>query len=257
MEVLDRTVRHQQTMLKIQIRPSLSRAVECLLHEISVVGMNSMHYQLQCRLNRSITLKDLVGFLRPEDFSTRNVPAETACMAQFLRLRQVSFAPPQLFFSPPPLVNVRKQVIPTDNATFSVTQRQATRMKPPVRTVSTAQTVVNVIGIPGFDRVPPCGDRLREIIRVDGFAGTPTFQFFKSLAEVFQVLVVDEFDLAFRSHYGYQAGDAIDDQANTLFTLPQLRIEAGVLERNRGLRSQQLQHCDPLRRERARSQIVL
>ncbi len=97
--------------------------------------------------------------------------------------------------------------------------------------------MVNVIGIPGFDRAPPGGDRPREIIWVDGFAGTPAFQFFKSLAEVFQDLVVDEFDLAFRSHYGYQAGDAIDDQANTLFTLPQLRIEAGVLERDRGLRS--------------------
>src|SRR6266403_4824938 len=217
MEVLDRTVRHQQPMLKIQIRPSLGRAVECLLHELSVVGMNSLHYQLRCRLKRSIILKDLVGFLRPEDFSTRNVPAETACVTQFLRFRQVSFTPPQLFFSPPPLVNVREQVIPTDDATFSVTQRQATRMKPPVRTVSTAQTVVNVIGIPGFDRVPPCGDRLREIIWMDGFAGTPTFQFFKSLAEVFQDLVVDEFDSTFPRHYSYQAGDAIDDQAKSLF----------------------------------------
>ncbi len=110
-------------------------------------------------------------------------------------------------------------------------------MKPPVHTVSTAQTVVNIIRIPRFDRVPPGGDRLRQVIRVDGVAGTPTFQFFKSFAEVFQHLVVDEFDLTFRRHYGYQAGDPIDDQANTLFTLPQLRIEAGVLERDCGLRS--------------------
>src|SRR6267154_5056322 len=176
-------------MLEIKICPCLGRAVESLLREISVVRMNSLQYQLQCRLNRSIVFKDIVGFIRPEDFSTRNVKAEAACVAQFLRFRQVSFTPPQLFFCPPPLVNVRKQVIPTDNATFSVTQRQATRMKPPVRTVSTAQTVVNVIGIPGFDRVPPCGDRLGEIIWVDRVAGTPTFQFFKSLAEVFQDLV--------------------------------------------------------------------
>jgi len=36
--------------------------------------------------------------------------------------------------------------------------------------------------------------------------------------------------------YGYQAGDPIDDQANHSFSLsPQLRIEAGVLERDRGL----------------------
>src|ERR1700684_583456 len=34
-------------------------------------------------------------------------------------------------------------------------------------------------------------------------------------------------------------------------------IEVGVLQRNRGLRSQQLQHRDPVRCEGARSQIVL
>src|SRR5712671_1966028 len=37
----------------------------------------------------------------------------------------------------------------------------------------------------------------------------------------------------------------------------QVRIEVGVLQRNRGLRSQHLQQCDPVRREGARSQIVL
>src|SRR6266853_2277975 len=126
MELLDRTFRQQQPMLKIQIRRSLGCAVECLLHELSVVGMNSLRYQLRCRLKRLIILKDLVGFFRPEDFSVRNVPAETAGVAQFLRFRQVSFTPPQLFFSPPPLVDVRKQVIPTADATLSVTQRYAT-----------------------------------------------------------------------------------------------------------------------------------
>src|SRR6267154_2712229 len=113
-------------MLNIKICLFVGRAVESLLHAISVVRMNSLQYQLQCRLNCSIVFRDIVGFIRPEDFSTRNVKAEAACVAQFLRLRQISFTPPQLFFSPPPLVNVCKQVIPTDNATFSVTQRQDT-----------------------------------------------------------------------------------------------------------------------------------
>jgi hypothetical protein len=92
-------------------------------------------------------------------------------------------------------------------------------VKPAVATISTAQTVVNVIRIPSFDRVLPGGGRLREVIWVDGVAGGPTFQFFESFAEVFQGLIVDEFDLTFRGHDGYQAGNAIDDQANTLFAL--------------------------------------
>ena len=41
------------------------------------------------------------------------------------------------------------------------------------------------------------------------------------------------------------------------FAALQVGIEVGILQRNRGLRSQQLQHCNPVRREGARSQIVL
>jgi hypothetical protein len=37
----------------------------------------------------------------------------------------------------------------------------------------------------------------------------------------------------------------------------QVGVKPGVLQGNRGLRSEQLQYCDPLRRESARSQIVL
>ncbi len=41
------------------------------------------------------------------------------------------------------------------------------------------------------------------------------------------------------------------------FAASQIRIEVGILQRNRGLRCQHLQHCESFRRERARSQIVL
>src|SRR5260370_3600533 len=83
-------------MLNIKICLFVGRAVESLLHAISVVGMNSPEYQLQRGLHRSIVLKDVVGFLRPVDFSTRNVPAETAGVAYALPLSQESFAALQL-----------------------------------------------------------------------------------------------------------------------------------------------------------------
>jgi hypothetical protein len=53
-------------MLKIKFRQYLGRAVDSLVHEISVVVMNSLEYQFQRGLNRSIILKDLVTFFRPE-----------------------------------------------------------------------------------------------------------------------------------------------------------------------------------------------
>src|SRR5690242_4598300 len=94
MDVLDRTVRHRQPMLKIKICPCLGPAVDSLLHTISVVGMNSLEYQLKRWLNRAIVLKDLVGFPRPVDFSARY--AEAACVADALPLSQESFASLQI-----------------------------------------------------------------------------------------------------------------------------------------------------------------
>src|ERR1700682_5358068 len=83
-------------MLKTKICPRLGRAVDRLLHEISVVGRRSLEYQLQRRLNPSIVLKDLVGFLRPVDFSDRNAPVEAAGVAYALPFSQESFAALQI-----------------------------------------------------------------------------------------------------------------------------------------------------------------
>src|SRR5258708_39872165 len=83
-------------MLNIKICLFVGRVVESLLHAISVVGMNSLEYQLQRGLNRSIILKDLVGFLRPVYFSTRNVPAETAGVTYALPFSQERLAAVQV-----------------------------------------------------------------------------------------------------------------------------------------------------------------
>ncbi len=83
-------------MVKIKICPCFGRAVDSLLHAISVVRMNSLQYQLQCRLNRSIVFKDIVGFLRPIYFSTRNVPAETAGVTYALPFSQERLAALQI-----------------------------------------------------------------------------------------------------------------------------------------------------------------
>src|ERR1700752_3712007 len=83
-------------MFKIKICPCLCRSVYSLLHKLSVLGMNSLEHQLQRRFNRSGVLKDLVGLLRPVDFSTRNVPAEAACVAYALSLGQENFAAVQV-----------------------------------------------------------------------------------------------------------------------------------------------------------------
>src|ERR1700751_3461696 len=98
MEVPDRTIWHQQTMLNIKIGLFVDRVIESLMHVISVVRMNSLKYQLHCWLNRSILFKDVIGFLRPVNFPAENTPPKTSGVTQILRFGQVSFTASQLFF---------------------------------------------------------------------------------------------------------------------------------------------------------------
>jgi hypothetical protein len=88
-------------------------------------------------------------------------------------------------------------------------------LSPAISTISAAQTLVNVKRIAGIDGAGPSGDHLREVIWMDSVAGTPSFQFFKGPAKIFQGLAVDMFYLSVRSHDGYQAGNAVSDQAST------------------------------------------
>src|SRR5260370_7486619 len=99
-------------MLKIKICLLLGRVVDNLLNKISIVGMNSLKYQLQRWLDHSIVFKDIVGFIGPENFSTRNVKAETARVAYALPLSQESLTTLQLLMCFPALINIRDQVIP-------------------------------------------------------------------------------------------------------------------------------------------------
>src|SRR5215470_19840977 len=83
-------------MLQIKISPFVGRELETLLHEISVVGMNSRQYLLQCGLSRSIVFKDIVGFLRPVDFSAEHTPTEAASVTYVLPLSQECLAAVQV-----------------------------------------------------------------------------------------------------------------------------------------------------------------
>ncbi len=81
MDVLDFTIRRQQTMLDVKICLLIVHALEGLAHEIPIVGMNSLERQFQCWVDGSIVFKDVVSFLRPVDLTADNAPAETARVA--------------------------------------------------------------------------------------------------------------------------------------------------------------------------------
>src|SRR6266850_957357 len=90
-------------------------------------------------------------------------------------------------------------------------------MKPAVHAVSAAETALNVIGLPRLDSVRPFGCCTREIIRMNGIGRAPTFHFLERLAEIVQDLTVDNFDLTFRIHDGYETGNAFNRQPKPVF----------------------------------------
>src|SRR5580704_13961413 len=92
-------------------------------------------------------------------------------------------------------------------------------MEPTVYTISTTQTMINIVGITGLDRMSPGGDRVGEVAGVNCFTGGPPLQVLERLAEIFQNLAVDEFNLAPRSHGCHESRNSVDDQAKTLLAL--------------------------------------
>src|ERR1700761_3684849 len=96
MDVLDSPVRHQQAMLEIEIYPCLGRPMESLQQGSPVVGMNLRQHQIHTRLETETLFEDVVGFIGPEHFSTRNCKAHAARMAYALPLSQEPFATLQI-----------------------------------------------------------------------------------------------------------------------------------------------------------------
>ena len=71
-----------------RLRFSTDRVVESPPNEISIVGMHSLKCHFERWMRRSIKLKDVVGPVRPVDLSARNIPGETAGLADPLALSQ-------------------------------------------------------------------------------------------------------------------------------------------------------------------------
>src|SRR5260370_10714684 len=96
MDIFDRPIRHQQSMLRGKILPILRRALDGLFHEGHVLRMNPPERKFHGRLRRSVVLEDSKCFLRPEDLAGRNLPAEAPRTAEPLSFGQVRLAAPEL-----------------------------------------------------------------------------------------------------------------------------------------------------------------
>jgi hypothetical protein len=67
LDVLNRSIRHQQSMFESELRPITRSTLNDLLDRLSVVRMGSLHNQLGRNLGFRVKLKYAKGFIRPVD----------------------------------------------------------------------------------------------------------------------------------------------------------------------------------------------
>ena len=89
-DMLNRSIRHQQSMFKADILPILRRTLDFLSHEGYIFRMGPLQNKFHIRLHAWVALEDAKGFLRPADFPGLNIPPEAAGVAHSLPLDQIS-----------------------------------------------------------------------------------------------------------------------------------------------------------------------
>src|SRR5260221_296366 len=65
--MLGGTVRHEQTMTKVQVSSLLRRAIKRLPNESKIVGMNSLEHQVQGRPTGPVKSRDSIGLFWSEE----------------------------------------------------------------------------------------------------------------------------------------------------------------------------------------------
>src|SRR6266849_7686354 len=152
---------------------------------------------------------------------------------EIYELPEVTFVLPKFLLSAFPVVNVSQQHVPAGDTTFRVSRGESARLEPAVHAIGTPLAELKIMRLPGFDRVPPRVDHARKVMRMDSVAGGPILQFLGRLAEIFQDLAVDKFDLACRTQGTHKPRNGVDDQTKARLTLLARRLVALALNRNR------------------------
>src|SRR5260370_7811660 len=87
--------------------------------------------------------------------------------------------------------------------------------------------------LPGFEPAPPRIDHAKEIIRMDSVEVGRILPFLSRLAEIFQGLAVEKFDLTGRTQGKHKSRNGFDDQTKAFLTLLDRLLVALALNSNR------------------------
>src|SRR4029077_10975144 len=89
LNVFDGPIGYQQAMLGIEAVLLGRGAIDDFPDMRPIVRMRSIDHHLDAGFCRRVAFEYSIGLVGPMDFASRQVPAETPCVAQSLRLRQI------------------------------------------------------------------------------------------------------------------------------------------------------------------------
>src|SRR5713101_3816468 len=92
MDVPDGTIRHQQSMLEVEVPPLFRCAFDGLPHQGRVFRMDPLEDALDGRPRVAVVAEDSKGLLRPEELAGGRPPAEAPRMAQPLPFGEIELA---------------------------------------------------------------------------------------------------------------------------------------------------------------------
>ena len=131
-------------------------------------------------------------------------------MAARHHFKQLLFTGEQSF-TPLPVVDIGLQEVPKDDAPVRISQGEAVRVEPAVDPISTAEAGLSVVRMAGFDRPPPRGEDIGEVIQMNGVGDRPPLQFLERSTELFQDLAVGDLDFTGRCHESGETRNVIAD----------------------------------------------
>jgi len=115
-------------------------------------------------------------------------------------------------------MDVRQQIVPTDDVAAGVTEWETARHEPPIFAVGATEAVLDFVRQTGLYGMLPGYDHPWKVDRVHRISRTPFLQFLKCPTEVIKDLAVDVRDLALGRHDRDETRNRLNDGAEALFT---------------------------------------
>src|SRR5882724_1942443 len=165
-KVLDRTIRHPQPMLIVEVIPVLCRTLERLFDKVDIVRMRSLQNQVRCWFRSGRVSVDPGRLLGPEyPLRTRFHPDE-ASATEFLRVCQIRLTPPKFDFASLVLFDVEVDADPAEQRSIVRPERFGTTEKPPISSGLIAYAKSDLAGLTCLQTRRPDLARLVAIVRM-------------------------------------------------------------------------------------------